>query len=117
MDKMIAYCGLICTECEAYLATQSGDMAALERMATKAREEYGATTATAESVMCDGCLSTTGRLTGYCYECAVRACAMDRGMTNCAHCPEYACDKIESFFGMAPQARTSLDGIRAGLVA
>jgi hypothetical protein len=42
---------------------------------------------------------------------------MDRGMTNCAHCPEYACDKIETFFGMAPQARTSLDGIRVGLVA
>ncbi|MCK4571680.1 DUF3795 domain-containing protein, partial [candidate division WOR-3 bacterium] len=25
MDKMIAYCGIICTECPAFLATQKDD--------------------------------------------------------------------------------------------
>ena len=25
MDKIIAYCGLICTECPAFLATQADD--------------------------------------------------------------------------------------------
>ena len=29
MDKMIAYCGLVCTDCEAYIATQANDLAAL----------------------------------------------------------------------------------------
>ena len=117
MEKMIGYCGLVCTECEAYLATQANDWPALEHMAAKAREEYGAPQATAESVLCDGCLATSGRQCGYCHECQVRACAMERGLANCAHCQDYACDKLETFFGMAPHARGTLDSIRAGLAA
>jgi hypothetical protein len=117
MIKMIGYCGLICTDCEAFLATQSNDWAALERMAAKAREEYGMPEATAEAVLCDGCLTASGRQCGYCEQCQVRACALERGMANCAHCRDYACEKLESFFGLAPAARTMLDEIRAGVVA
>ena len=117
METMIAYCGLVCTECEAYLATQARDRAALEQMAAKARDEYGVAGATAESVQCDGCLSTGSRLCGYCFECAVRTCATDRGVVNCAHCDEYACERLEAFWAMASKARTTLDGIRAGLAA
>lgn len=117
MDKMIAYCGLVCTDCEAYVATQANDLAALERLAKKAREEYGMSDATVEAAMCDGCLSNSDRLCGYCAQCQVRACAMERGMVNCAHCTNYTCETLESFFGLAPDARTTLDGIRAGLAA
>ena len=49
MEKMIAYCGLVCTDCEAYIATQANDLAALEKMAARAREESGMPDATAES--------------------------------------------------------------------
>jgi hypothetical protein len=117
MDKMIGHCGLVCTECEAYIATQAKDWLALEAMAAKAREEYGQAQATAEGVLCDGCLATSGRQCGYCAVCEVRACAVERAMANCAHCPDYTCQKLESFFGMAPSARETLEGIRAGLVA
>lgn len=117
MEPMIGYCGLVCTECEAYVATQANDWPALERMAAKAREEYGQPQATAQGVLCDGCLATTGRQCGYCSECQVRACAVERGMVNCAHCPDYACQKLEGFFGMAPVARDTLESIRAGLAA
>jgi hypothetical protein len=117
MERMIAYCGLVCTDCDAYVATQANDLAALERLAARAREEYGMADATAEGSMCDGCLSNSERLCSYCYECGVRACAMERGMVNCAHCDDYVCDTLEAFFGMAPEARVTLDGIRAQLVA
>ena len=30
MDKIVAYCGLECTGCPAYVATQADDRAALE---------------------------------------------------------------------------------------
>ncbi len=66
--------------------------------------------------MCDGCLSNSERLCVYCFKCQVRACGMERGMANCAHCDDYACDKLEAFWNIAPDARTTLDGIRAGLV-
>jgi len=116
MDGMVAYCGLVCTDCPAYIATQAGDRAALERVAAQWRQEYEAPNITVGSIMCDGCL-TDGRKCSHCFECAVRACGLERGVFNCAHCDDYACDKIEAFFGFVPDARTLLDGFHAGLVA
>jgi hypothetical protein len=117
MDKMIAYCGLVCTDCEAYVATQANDLAMLEKLAQRAREEWGMADATVESTLCDGCLANSDRMCSYCYDCAVRACGMERGMLNCAYCDDYGCDKLEAFWQMAPEARATLDGIHAGLVA
>jgi hypothetical protein len=114
MERMVAYCGLVCTECDAYLATQSGDREALEKFAERARQEFGMT-ATAESTMCDGCLSSSDRLCGYCDECGVRACAVSRGVTNCAHCEDYGCETITGFLKEVPVARSTLEEIRANL--
>ena len=108
---------MVCTDCEAYVATQANDLAALERMAARAREQFSSPDITIESALCDGCLSNSERLCGYCFECQVRACGMERGVVNCAHCDDYACEKLEGFFGMAPNARVTLDGIRAGMLA
>ena len=116
MDKMIAYCGLVCTDCPAYVATQADDRAALERVAAQWREAFNAPEITADSIICDGCLgSNGGRLSGYCYECEIRACGVERGVVNCAHCDEYGCEKLEGFFGHASEARAVLDEIRRGL--
>jgi len=116
MDKIIAYCGLTCTECEAYLATQANDRAALERVAAKWREEYHNPNVTVEYVICDGCLAGDGRLGGHCPDCDIRVCAVARGVTNCAHCDAYGCDRLEGFFSFVPTARAALDAIRLGLV-
>jgi len=117
MDEITAYCGLTCTECEAYLATQANDHAALERVATKWREEFNAPNMAVEYVICDGCLASDGRLGGHCLECDIRACGVERGVANCAHCADYACAKLEGFFGFVPTARATLDAIRLGLVS
>ncbi len=115
MNQMIAYCGLVCSECPAYIATQADDRAALEQVAAQWREEYEAPTITVESVICDGCLGTTGRKCSHCSECNVRACAMGRAVVNCAHCDDYGCETITGFFGFVPEAKATLDGIRARL--
>ncbi len=115
MDTIIAYCGLVCTECAAYLATQADDWAALEQVAAQWAKEFDAPDITAESIVCDGCLTDMGRKCGHCYECDVRACAMARDVANCAHCDEYACQTLESFFGFVPSARATLEGVRASL--
>jgi hypothetical protein len=117
MEKMVGYCGLVCTECEAYIATVANDLSALEKMAAQARDEYGVPNATADSVRCMGCLATDGPQCGYCFECAVRACGIERSVPNCAHCADYACEKLESFWGMASGAKVNLDAIRASLAA
>jgi hypothetical protein len=114
---MIAYCGLVCTDCPAYIATKADDRAALERVAAQWREEFDAPGLAAESVICDGCLGTTGRKFGHCSDCEIRACAMGRAVINCAHCDDYGCETITGFFGFVPEARIRLDGIRAQLGA
>ncbi len=114
MDKIIAYCGLVCSDCEAYIATQADDMAALERVAAKWRVEFNAPNMTVESIICDGCLEG-GRKCGHCAECQIRACGIAHGVANCAHCPDYACEQLVGFFNMVPPARAVLDGIRQAL--
>ncbi len=113
-DKVIAYCGLVCTDCPAYIATQADDRAALEQVAAQWREEYGAPDMTGESIMCDGCI-VEGRKCSHCAECEIRACGIARGVVNCAHCDDYGCEKIEGFFGFVPDARAVLEAVREGL--
>jgi len=113
MDKIIAYCGLNCAGCPAYIATKSGDPAALERVAAEWRVAFNAPEMTAESIICDGCLASIGeRLAGYCGMCEIRACAIERGVVNCAFCDDYGCAKLEGFLAQAPEARATLGQLR-----
>jgi hypothetical protein len=111
-NRIIAHCGLICTDCPAYIATQANDQEALERTAAQWRKEYDSPDITAESIICDGCLTDEGRKCGHCFECKIRACGIERGIVNCGHCSDYACEKLEDFFGFVPDARAVLDGVR-----
>ena len=115
MEAMIAVCGLVCSDCGAYLATQASDQAALEKVAAQWRQEYNAPNITVASVICDGCL-TKGRKCANCAQCQIRACGLAHGVANCAYCPDYtSCTQIAGFFQMVPAARATLDGVRAAL--
>ena len=115
MDSIIAYCGLVCSDCDAFIATQANDLEALERLAQRARDEFGVEDATPETSICDGCLTNTGRQIGYCAMCEIRACAVERGVANCAHCTDYPCEKLDVIFGHSEEARRTLDESRASL--
>ncbi|MFO7742990.1 MAG: DUF3795 domain-containing protein [Anaerolineae bacterium] len=115
MERIIAYCGLICSDCDAYLATQANDLEALERLARQWQEDFGLEDASVEATMCDGCLTDAGRQIGYCATCEIRACGLERGVANCAHCADYACETLEAFLAEATVARPVLDEIRASL--
>ena len=64
MDRIIAYCGLVCSDCPACIATQADHRVALERVAAQWREQFDSSI-TADSILCDGCLGG-GRWSGYC---------------------------------------------------
>ena len=112
MDRMIAYCGIVCTDCPAYIATQNDDAAALQKVAAAWSKEFNASF-TPDDCICDGCLTTT-RLSSYCRMCEIRACGVDRAVVNCAYCDDYGCEKLEKFLAFAPGAKATLEGIRAG---
>jgi len=61
---MLAPCGLLCENCEAYIATQANDREALQQIAKKWSELFQAPVE-AEYLLCDGC-NTDGRKSYYC---------------------------------------------------
>ena len=114
MDRIIAHCGLICSDCSAYIATQTNNRELLERTAAEWSELFHAEISP-ESILCDSCIAASTRLCGHCYECEVRLCGIERGVANCAVCPDYGCQRLEAFLAMAPEARNTLEQLRAGV--
>ena len=114
MNTLIAACGLDCGKCEAYIATQTDDQAAQLEILSRWRVDYNAPGMPAEAVICDGCMKGN-RHGGYCAECEVRTCCLERGLENCAYCADFACQKLEGFFQMASEVHTNLEAIRQGL--
>ncbi|MBN2381310.1 DUF3795 domain-containing protein [bacterium] len=112
MGKMIAYCGLNCGECPAYLATQADDDEQRRKVAASWSKEFKADIK-AEHINCAGCLVTDGVLFGHCQVCEIRNCGLARNVENCAFCPDYSCEKLEGFFKMVPPARKTLDSLRS----
>lgn len=111
---MISYCGLICTECPAYIALKTNDDELRQKTAVEWSKMYGGDIKP-EAVNCAGCLADDGVLYHYCSVCKIRACSREKGWVNCAQCEDYGCDKITEFFGFVPDAKKILDGIREKL--
>jgi len=110
MEKMIAYCGLVCTDCGAFIATQKND--------DKMRAEIAADWTTKynhqfkpEDINCDGCLPKTVKVIGHLNMCQIRKCGQAKGVVNCGLCPDYSCDKTDEFFKMVPAAKKTLDAV------
>ena len=114
MDKMIGVCGLTCTECPAYQATQNNDDAARAKTAETWSKEFHADIKPAD-INCDGCVSQSGRLFHHCHVCEIRRCGMGHGVVNCAYCDDYGCARLVAFFEMAPEAKRTLESIRQNL--
>ena len=112
MERMIARCGLICTECPAYIATKANDPAAIDEVVLLWREAHDPNI-TAEQVWCDGCLSDGPHHCGHWSDCGVQTCASSRGVLNCAVCDDYGCEIITAFTNFVPQAKEMLEQIRA----
>jgi hypothetical protein len=113
MEKMIAYCGLTCSECPAYIATKKNDYESKVKLAQRWSKEYEHPFKP-EDINCDGCLSREGAHIGYCGICEVRKCGMDRAVVNCAYCTDYGCEKLTKFHEMAPNAKAGLEEVRKG---
>jgi hypothetical protein len=111
--KMIAYCGITCSECPAYIATQKNDDALRAETAKKWSEMFKAEIKPAD-INCDGCPTESPRLFNYCSVCEIRKCAREKKVASCAACPEYSCKKLDDFLAQVPEARAALEALRKG---
>jgi hypothetical protein len=108
MSDIIACCGLVCSECPSYIATQNDDDNAREKTAAYYAEKFGFNLK-AEDINCDGCLSDNGRLLEYCKNCKIRKCCREKGLINCAVCGEQPCEKIKEFHEFSPGVKPLFD--------
>ena len=108
---MIAHCGIVCTECPAFEATQKDDNAKRKQVAEAWSKQYKMDIKP-EDINCDGCKSQGKRVIGYSTICEIRKCGKEKQVENCAYCDEYACEKLTKFFAAAPHAKASLEKIR-----
>ena len=119
MNEIIAYCGLVCHSCPILLATRDKNREKRDKMradiTVQIREHYGMEYRPQDINDCDGCKSEIGRLFLGCRKCEIRKCAREKSIENCAHCNEYACERLEKFFATDPEARKRLDVIRGAL--
>ena len=108
MRDMIAYCGLDCEKCDAYLATINDDQALRERTA-KLWAELNNAPILPEHINCQGC-RVDGMKTVFCDSLgAIRQCAMKQGVTTCGDCPDFeACQTVERIISNNPTALENL---------
>ncbi len=103
MEKIIAYCGIICSECDVYKATINNDddlrLALVKRYTTKDK------TPKIEDFNCKGCFHIKDE------GCKIRQCATKKEVANCAKCENYECDEIIKHFKHSPESKSVLDEI------
>ena len=94
-DKYIAYCGLDCRKCEAWIATQNNDDE-LRKKVAKEWSIWNHTEITPEMINCDGC-RLDGKKTPFCDSlCPIKNCASNMKMNTCGRCSHlYDCDKLK----------------------
>ncbi len=114
MEKQIAYCGLVCTDCDAYIATRKNDNEMRKNIAAEWSKQYNVDIKP-EDINCDGCLPRTVKTIGHLNVCPVRKCGQEKGVVNCAYCEDYACEELGKYFEMAPVMKENLEEIRKGL--
>lgn len=110
MMKMIAYCGLDCEKCDAYLATINDDQELCEKTAKK-WSELNNITILPEHINCEGC-RVDGIKTVYCDSlCGIRQCALKKGVTTCGGCQEFeTCETVGMIISNNPDALRNLKG-------
>lgn len=116
MKDMISYCGIDCSACPTYRATQADDDAKRAKVADFWSKMFK-TQVNAADINCDGCRQNEGKLFGHCRSCAVRLCSREKGLDSCGHCSDYSCEKLNGLLSILPmeEPRKNLEAIREGL--
>lgn len=108
IKPLIAYCGLNCEKCDAYLATLNNDQTLREKTA-KLWAELNQAPILPEHINCEGC-RVEGVKTVYCEKlCSIRQCAIKKGVATCGDCQELDhCQTLRTFIDNNPDALKNL---------
>ena len=106
----LAYCGIKCQDCPAFIATKKNNFDMKIEIAEKwSTQEYPLSP---DDVECHGCTSTIRNMMSFCEDCDIRDCAIDKHLDNCAYCNDFTCTKLDKVYKQTPQAKDNLIEIR-----
>ena len=110
MELNLARCGIDCHQCNAYKATIQNSDELRKKTAEEWSKMFNASI-DPESINCKGCQSKE-MLFSHCKVCGIRSCAVEKGFTTCAECPDYGCDKVSKIWKHDSNTKKNLDRIR-----
>ncbi len=91
MTEILSRCGYRCDLCLAYRPNVEADPSN-QQILSDGWYKYFGFRIPADRIICDGCLAEAPRLIDK--SCPVRPCVVERGLHNCAECPEYVCARV-----------------------
>ena len=108
MKYNIAYCGLDCTKCDAYIATLSNDNV-LRKKTAKLWSEMNNAPITAEMISCRG-RRENGIKTTYCESmCQIWQCALQKKTSTCAECSLIEmCETVKPVLANSAEAQENI---------
>jgi hypothetical protein len=111
MNEVLGPCGLICSECPAYIAYLNDDDDLRKKTAVEWSRLYSSDILP-EDINCTGCLQE-GIKNKHCDECNIRLCSLRKKVATCADCILYSCEVLDEFLKYVPQARQKLETLKA----
>lgn len=108
--KLIAPCGIDCSECDAYIATQNDDAMLKQKLADNYLKRFNKEV-NPDELSCDGCPST-GRHIGFCAVCEIRSCSINKGFATCAECDNFPCEKGSFIWTNNSKSKATLEALR-----
>ncbi len=110
MNNRLAPCGIDCSQCDAYIATQTGDQTLQQKLADNYKKQFGQDIAFID-LECDGCFSE-GRHISFCFQCGIRRCASHYGYATCAECQDFPCESGSFIWTENSQSKANLEALR-----
>ena len=86
---LLAVCGLYCGACYHYRASYPDGEHLLQDATRRGRPREG--------YACRGCRSGALYIHPGCAQCAIRACAEEKGILHCGECEAFPCEQLEAF--------------------
>ena len=111
MSEVVGCCGLLCSGCGAFIAFRDNDQAVRERTAAEWSIEYNCAFSP-DAINCVGCSVEGEPHIGHCFECDIRLCAVDKGLSNCSECDDFACARLQDFASHVPGVMERLLALR-----
>jgi hypothetical protein len=93
MAGMMSACGVLCSDCPAYLGDAKG-VAHQERTVEAWRRIYGLNEKP-ENIRCGGCCGPDDQLFHTSRSCKARLCCRSKGFSTCAECGVEVCPDLE----------------------